>query len=219
MKVSDLTYLLILLKVNALDSKLMRLILICTLAIWQKLRASVGKRSLASLDTVVLDPYIHGLEIESNGQKTEISVDISSFTTWNNTALKSLDECFMNAFSAKLTNKEGGSCLVSHAALAGGYLHVICSTGHIREQVLTASNFIPVSSECVEDIGLHLRNLLLCRFAELVDQIMLAIRPDEPGREGHHDPSVAYASAAILHNDVEHFKNSLKYGALCERVS
>jgi hypothetical protein len=44
-----------------------------------------------------------------------------------------LDNIIREKFCAKLKDKEVGSGLVSHAAVAGGYLHILFSTEDIGE--------------------------------------------------------------------------------------
>jgi hypothetical protein len=96
----------------------------------------------------------------------------------------------------------------------------LCSAGDIQKQVRTHIGPLTVANKYSEyNLSLHLRYFLLCRFRELVHEVMTGIRPGGSARDDIHEQTVAYAAAAILHIEVDHFKCSLRNGALSARVS
>jgi hypothetical protein len=151
----------------------------------------------------------------------EVSVNIAgAFTPLNRELITLFDTKILEKFSAKLNAREGLSPLIKHAALAGGYLHLLCSTGDIQNQVRTNIGSAAVANKYSEyNLSLHLRHFLLCRFRELVHEVMTGIRPGGSARDDIHEQTVAYAAAAILHIEVDHFKCSLRNGLLSSRVS
>jgi hypothetical protein len=151
----------------------------------------------------------------------ELCVNIAgTFTPLNRELITLFDMKILEKFSAKLKAKEGLSPLIKHAALAGGYLHVLCSAGDIQKQARTPIGPLTVANKYSEyNLSLHLRYFLLYRFTELVHEVMTGIRPGGSARDDIREQTVAYAAAAILHIEVDHFKCSLRNGALCARVS
>jgi hypothetical protein len=151
----------------------------------------------------------------------ELSVNIAgAFAPLNKRITDLFDTKILEKFSAKLKAMGGISQLIPHAALAGGYLHVLCSSRDIQEQVRTTIGAVTVANKFSEyNISLHLRYFLLCRFRELVQEVMTGIRPGGSARDDFHEQQVAYAAAAILHIEVDHFKCSLRNGHLSGLVN
>ena len=177
---------------------------------------------LPFLDIFDFDTNILDLRIKSSTLPVvELSVNIfGSFTPQNKPITTPFDAKILEKFSAKLKAKEGLSPLIKHAALAGGYLHVLCSAGDIQKQVRTHIGPLTAANKYSEyNLSLHLRYFLLCRFTELVHEVMTGIRPGGSARDDIREQTVAYAAAAILHIEVDHFKCSLRNGALSARVS
>lgn len=187
-------------------------------AVYQQFR---NKGWLTSLDTFDSDTNILDLRIKSSTLPVvELSVNIAGpFAPQNRELITLFDTKILEKFSAKLNAREGPSPLIKYAALAGGYLHVLCSAGDIEKQVGTHIGLSTVAKEYSEyNMSLHLRYFLLCRFRNLVDEVMTGIRPGGSARDDIREQTVAYAAAAILHIEVDHFKCSLRNGALSARI-
>jgi hypothetical protein len=163
---------------------------------------------------------------EDSGQKDcpgkiEKTLHINGlFATNNELLIRSLDE-IGREFSVGLKDKVGESRLISLASLAGGYLSMACSFSRkdIHEQVRTYLDDSAIDNEFSDyKVYLHFRYLLVCRFSELAEQILAAIRQADPDTMDRSTCWNRYAAAVILHCEVHHFKDSLKNGLLSKSV-
>ena len=123
-------------------------------------------------------------------------------------------------FSAQLEAKVGPSQLISSAALAGGYACLLCSVTQVTEQVTTLQGGYEAQNE---HNGYHLeaqfKYVLLCRLRELINEVLEAIRFEDPTNDYPYECSNAYAAAVILRYELDHFKSNIRNGSLRKHVS
>jgi hypothetical protein len=159
-----------------------------------------------------VEPSVDGLL--KSPPKVELSLEFRGPFNTENVAVTRLDEAIVKDFSGNLKAKSGDAQPIATTVLAGGYLHMLCSSGKIQKQVRTYIDRVPAANDHSGDnIDLPLRFLLMCRCGELIDEVMEIIRSASE-RNMH-----AYAASVILHFEVKYFIQSLRNGTLSQRVS
>lgn len=138
-----------------------------------------------------------------------------AFSSSNTLLVDSLDKEVLKNFSVDLRAKEGDSKLIPNAALALGYLNILCSSSKstIAAEATTVYNGV---NEHVDSLASFLekrfRLLLFRRLAKLLEGVMVEVRAESPQEIALDDNLNIPAAAAILHYGVEFFTRSLGKG-------
>jgi hypothetical protein len=119
--------------------------------------------------------------------------------------ITSLDKRINEYFSADLSAEHEDSLLISQAALAGGYAHILGSTKETKEQTDTFRGELVVKNEYSEyNLEAHFRCLLFKRFGEIAETVMASIR-------GTGYCSNTYAAAVILYYEIDFVRHASRF--------
>jgi hypothetical protein len=162
----------------------------------------------ANLRTIILD-----LPIIDDAERKITSEYSGNFDITNQSLMKPFNESFHRKFAAKLVARDSTCPHVDNACLAGAYLHVFCSA-EFNERGDSFRESLNEEDSQQSSIEAHLRFLMLCRIAELVETVLRAIRHIEGGPESE----VAYAAAVLLCHEANFFGSSMKYGTTFNHV-
>ena len=176
------------------------------------------KDSLSSLSTAIGSSNINHLDIRItsstglNSPVYNLLVD-GLFDTRNKVVIQELDRMVHAHLIADLRGRDRSSKVICHSVLAGGYMHLLCSTipnQNAGERVYTTKDGYNCENECPQ-YGLHehLQYLVLCRLRELVDVALEGIRVADPNNDLTLEGSNSYAAAVIMKQEVTHFRRSL----------
>ncbi|KAH7385004.1 hypothetical protein BKA64DRAFT_681942 [Cadophora sp. MPI-SDFR-AT-0126] len=130
---------------------------------------------------------------------------------------RSFDKVVQDACTISLEGKEETSKTISHAILAGGYIHLLSSaiSAEVLERfVTTVGGMVYANEPRRYYLETYIRYLAFCRLCELLYGCLNAIRFEDPSGQYQRDTLEAYAAAVILRYEVAYFKRSLRYGAL-----
>ncbi len=178
-------------------------------------------RSHQKIDKSSLDPF----SMASLPDTPEPSTSVSSPSANLNISVEnSFDKIIWNNFSVQLEGKgDNLDYLVTHASLAGGILAYLLSRPSNQEQLnLSTGGIVPLAVYSQYHHSLGVTHFSMDRLGVLVEQIMDAVRviPLEGMADQLPYPNnLAYAAAAISHQEIKHFNAGFKKSSLFTEVS
>jgi hypothetical protein len=184
----------------------------------RRVPGSLISLSARGVNTNNLNVYIKS----STGRRHDFSrpVTISGdFTTHNLGVRKLLDTQIRHSLSANIKATEVNVSIIAKACTACGYAAFLCSITKVTETSYTAMNGVEVANSYQHDnSNALLRDFIVCRLRELINQVMEAARTIHTN-QNQQECSNAYVASAILHYKLKYIKENLEDGHLRILVS
>jgi len=184
----------------------------------RRVPGSLISLSAQGVNTNNLNIYIKS----STGRRHDFSRPViisGDFTTHNRGVRKLLDTETRHSLSANIKATEVNVSIIAKACTACGYATFLCSITKVTETSYTAMNGVEVANSYQHDnSNALLRDFIVCRLRELIDQVMEAARTIHTN-QNQQECSNAYVASAILYYKLKNIKENLEDGHLRTLVS